>query len=343
MATSATHRWRRKTWVTCLFGLPLALSAGGQQTPPAYDKQTKEALNKGIEANQTGKYADAIKAFKEANKIQRNACFDCYMGLAIAYRDEGDARSAEENVSKAVGIAADAHERALAHTLKGTVLMSFAAGDAKKLALAEAECRQALTEEKEYLSARYRLGVVLLMEKRDEEGSKELNAFLSVAPIGSYAEEARKLIANPKRARERFAPEFEVTTLQGEKMALSRLPGKIVVLDFWATWCAPCRAALPEIKDLLKKYPREKLILISISGDADEKAWKEYVAKKGMDWPQCRDKNDQLGRLFGVRSIPTFMVIDGEGIIRQVIRGENPWQSVAYRLRDTLKSLKELE
>jgi thiol-disulfide isomerase/thioredoxin len=114
-------------------------------------------------------------------------------------------------------------------------------------------------------------------------------------------------------------------------------------MDFWATWCPPCRASVPELKELTKKYPVEKLVLISVSADKDEGAWREFVAKKKMDWAQYRDGDDKVLKSFGIHSFPTYLVIDGDGIIRQRLTGLNPQQTVVHRLKDTLAQMPQLE
>ncbi len=193
-----------RSWLRALTAIGFSLlapSVGSQQVRPAYDPHTEEALKRGREASVAGKYEDAIKSFKEANKLQHNVCFDCHLGLAEVYSASGDDRSAVDNSNKALAEAADSHRRALAHTMKGLVLMRLAAGDAKRLAAAEEEFRQALTEDKESLEARLDLGVVLLKEMKDEEGKRELQSYLSLVPTGPDAAPAR--CPRPPRRRSR--------------------------------------------------------------------------------------------------------------------------------------------
>ncbi|HXZ81059.1 MAG TPA: redoxin domain-containing protein [Terriglobales bacterium] len=338
MASSKVQALRR----SLLCGvLALIVCGNAPRASALNESRPDEAIKRGEEANAAGRYEDAIRAFKEANRLAHNSCYDCWAGMSLAYTRIGDRRAAEDCAEKVVRLAADAPQRARAHMLRGFVLMSFAS-DAKALSSAESEFRQALADYPNENVARFELGIVLLKQKRDEEGTKELSEYLAVAPSGTYADQARMLIADPRRARERFAPGFQLDTLQGERLSLNQLSGKIVVLDFWATWCPSCRAALPEIKELVKKYPREKLVLISVSADQNEQAWKDFVAKKGMDWPQCLDSDQKLRAAFQIRAFPTYLVIDGEGIVQQEIVGTDPQKSVAYRLKDTLKAMKQL-
>src|SRR5262249_30516641 len=149
--------------------------------------------------------------------------------------------------------------------------------------------------------------------------------------------------ANPRRGREEFAPAFSLTTLQGQSMSLKDLGGRIVVIDFWATWCPPCRESVPELKEVVRKNPSDKLVLISVSADDYEQAWRNFIARKNMDWPQYRDSNKKIRESFHVNAFPTYLVIDGDGMVRQRIVGLNPQQSVVTRLKETLARMPQLE
>src|SRR4030095_9812371 len=128
---------------------------------------------------------------------------------------------------------------------------------------------------------------------------------------------ARKLIENPRRAREPFAPDFSFTTAEGEFVSLDELKGKVVLLDFWGTWCGPCVASVPALRDLNKKYAKESgVVMLGVSSDGDEDKWKTFTAKEKMVWPQYLDRDHAVQRAFAVRAFPTYIVIDAEGIVR---------------------------
>ncbi len=130
-------------------------------------------------------------------------------------------------------------------------------------------------------------------------------------------------------------------TLQGKEISLATLRGRTVVLDFWGTWCPPCVASLPELKDVLRKYDTERLVLLSVSVGDEEGPWRAFVAKHGMTWPQYRDADHGLADAFGIHAFPTYVVIDGEGAILDQIQGLNDRQSLGYRLRARLEPLLE--
>jgi len=302
-------------------------------TDPATD-----LLKQGNDALASQRYEDAVKAFKKASQLRHDACGECYFDLAVAQTKLGELEEAVKSCDKAISRATDERLRAASHTLKGKLLQNMG-DDPKKLAAAESEYRAALQIERESAIAHLNLGVVLLRESQDPEGFQELNSYLRLAPDRQDANYARKLLSNPRRAGEPLAPDFEVRTLDGEEISLSQLAGKIIVMDFWATWCSPCVQSVPELKELAKKYPRTKLVVISISADENQQAWRDFVAKKNMNWPQYWDGDGRIRNKFAVNSFPTYLVVDPEGFLHQRIVGLNPQQSIVFRLKDTLRAM----
>ncbi len=113
------------------------------------------------------------------------------------------------------------------------------------------------------------------------------------------------------------APDFQVATLTGEDLSLEKYRGQVVLLDFWATWCGPCIAEMPNVKRTYEKYKNQKFEIIGISLDRSMSALKGYIDKEGIAWPQYLDSGSRLGDMYQVRSIPSTFLIDGKGIIRK--------------------------
>jgi len=109
-----------------------------------------------------------------------------------------------------------------------------------------------------------------------------------------------------------------VTTLNGKHISLDDLQGKVVLIDFWATWCGPCRESIPHVREIAKKFDGQPLIVLSVSVDDDENKWKDFVAKNEMTWPQYFDHgfSGPVARSFEVHAIPHTFTIDADGVLQ---------------------------
>jgi thiol-disulfide isomerase/thioredoxin len=143
------------------------------------------------------------------------------------------------------------------------------------------------------------------------------------------------MIANPRRARENFAPDFNVETLDGEHLDLEGLRGKVVIVDFWASWCGPCLETVKYLRAIQKKYAVQPVVLLSISVDDDADAWRAAIADGKMTWRHSIDASGRVAKLFSVGPIPTTVVIDGEGIVRGRLVGYS--DSFGFELEDAVR------
>jgi thiol-disulfide isomerase/thioredoxin len=127
-----------------------------------------------------------------------------------------------------------------------------------------------------------------------------------------------------------LAPAFTLKTLDGKTLTRDGLKGKVVLLDFWATWCAPCRMALPELKDLQAKNAGKPLVIVSVSVDDTPKVVEEFARGNGMSWPQAWDRGMQVtGGVFRVDTFPSYVVIGADGRIAYRQHGWSPGRSAA--------------
>jgi thiol-disulfide isomerase/thioredoxin len=113
--------------------------------------------------------------------------------------------------------------------------------------------------------------------------------------------------------------------------------GKVVLLDFWASWCGPCRMALPKVKELQSIYGGEDFTVVSVSEDDDVSKWHTFVANEGMSWPQRFDGSSTLLKQYQVRGLPTYVLLDRDGKEVQRYEGEDPGQSILERAGPQIK------
>jgi cytochrome c biogenesis protein CcmG/thiol:disulfide interchange protein DsbE len=115
------------------------------------------------------------------------------------------------------------------------------------------------------------------------------------------------------------APEFSVEAIANvpdkPRLALSELRGKVVILDFWATWCGPCKAQSPVLDSLQRKFQDRGLVVVGMNTNDGEGNAKEWAASHGVVYPIVYDQNDTVAHGYNVNSFPTLFVIDREGKI----------------------------
>jgi len=113
----------------------------------------------------------------------------------------------------------------------------------------------------------------------------------------------------------RVAQDFTLKALDGDKVSLSGLRGKVVLLDFWATWCPPCRKELPEVEKLRQQFGDKGLVVLGVN-DEDSGTVKSFLKKNEYGLPVLMDSKHDVHRMYGASAIPTVIIIDKNGVIK---------------------------
>jgi len=124
------------------------------------------------------------------------------------------------------------------------------------------------------------------------------------------------------------APSFILTDLSGEKVSIASLSGKLVLLNFWATWCGPCRTEMPGMERLWQHYRDRGLEVIAVSIDnTGEKHIADFVRLLNLSYPILLDPNSQVADRYAVNGLPTSYLIDGKGQVIGRMVGGRKWNS----------------
>lgn len=154
---------------------------------------------------------------------------------------------------------------------------------------------------------------------------KALNASLRNTDMGKELEQ--RIQAAGITAIGKSAPVFTQNDVNGKPVSLSDLKGKYVLVEFWASWCAPCRAGNPNLRKQYELYKDRGFEIISVSLDNVKEKWVDAIAKDGLPWIQVSDLkgwNNAVGRLYGVRAVPQSFLLDKDGkIIGNTLRDES--------------------
>jgi peroxiredoxin len=135
------------------------------------------------------------------------------------------------------------------------------------------------------------------------------------------------------------APDFTLKTLAGGNMRLQEQRGQVVLVNFWATWCGPCRKEMPHLNRIADKYKSSGLVLLGVNVDDDVGNALAVAAKLGVKFPVLLDTDKKVSRLYDLNSMPSTMVIDRSGKVRFVHRGYQDGYEDLYdkQIRDLLK------
>jgi thiol-disulfide isomerase/thioredoxin len=213
-------------------------------------------------------------------------------------------------------------EIALAHYQAGMVFMQEALQRHKDeyFSRAHDEAGKALAAHSNFPDAVMLDGKALAQLKQDDAAKARFQQFVKMRPPDDPEHQrALRYIDRPELTRAKMAPPFSVTTVDGQRISMDDLQGKVVLLDFWATWCGPCREALPHIQNVAKKFRGQQLVILSVSLDTDEQKWKDFIVKNEMTWPQYRDAGftGPIAKMFGVTAIPHTFTIDSDGVLQE--------------------------
>lgn len=140
--------------------------------------------------------------------------------------------------------------------------------------------------------------------------------------------------SNARAVEGSAAPDFTVRDLAGQEVKLASLKGKVVLVNFWATWCPPCKEEFPSMMKLNQSMTGKQFQMMAISIDEDGKeAVESYFKKSGMALPVFLDNDGAVSRSYGTTGVPETFIVDKAGIIQKKIIGGMDWSSpevVAY-------------
>ena len=145
--------------------------------------------------------------------------------------------------------------------------------------------------------------------------------------------------ASPALAPATAAPDFTLHAMSGPNLQLKDQRGRVVMVNFWATWCGPCRQEMPQLNRLYEKYKSSGFVLLGVNVDDDVTKAAEVAAKLGVTFPVLLDTEKTVSKLYDVSTMPSTMIIDRDGKVRYVHRGYLAGYEESYekQIRELLK------
>ena len=320
-------------------GFP-AFRASAADTPRSgepTDEKARKTYAEALEWEKAHKYGAAMDDFRKANKQDGGNCRDCLRrayNLAIKI---GAFKDAEGIARDMLPQAETDHQKANAHYRLAIALQKQGIGEKKDKCFSEScdEFKAALDADPKLVVAHYAYGISLAHLRQDDAARKEFSAFLDQDTASpDLHDRAERYVDRIELARAPMAPPFSLVTMDGQRITMDGLAGKVVLIDFWATWCGPCREALPHIRQIAQKFAGQPFVVLSVSLDADEDKWRSFVRENGMTWLQYRDGrfNGPIAKAFSVNAIPATFSIDADGVLEDQHVGDADIQGKLKKL-----------
>jgi peroxiredoxin len=133
------------------------------------------------------------------------------------------------------------------------------------------------------------------------------------------------------------APAFTLGSSAGSNVSLAQYKGQVVMLNFWASWCGPCRQEMPLLESIYKKYNRMGFTLIGVNVEPDSNAANQWLKQTPVSFPILYDKDSKVSKLYDVAGMPSTVIIDRTGKVRVLHRGYKPGDENEYL--DSIRTL----
>ena len=316
-------------------------AASALQTEPPGNSGARKTFAKAAKELEEHKYAPALEDFRKADSQDGGRCVACELQAFKAAKLMQDYVAARAETALLLDHVTSADNKAEVHYLAGDVCLSEGGYRIfeKPFQDADNEFQAALQLQPAKPDCVYEDGIALAHLHQYDKARERFEEYMKVAaPAASPADlqfkRAKLFAAQPELARKRVAPNFHFVGLDGKTISMENLAGKVVLIDFWATWCGPCKNALPHLREIAQKFQGQPLVVISISLDADEPTWKDFVAKNGMTWAQFRDGgfDGPMATQFNVKAIPTTFSIDADGFVQDRQVGDGNIEEILKKL-----------
>jgi thiol-disulfide isomerase/thioredoxin len=345
--------------VLFLFCLTTCLCAQATTQAPL-DKKAQKTYQQGLENLQKHDPGVALWYFQKADKEDGGKCLPCQEQIIQIGLSASSWKAIEDAASELATEVQDPQQQAIAHHYLGMALMNEGINNHQDNLLTRAhdEFTKALSLYPPLADAVFADGKTLAYLHKDDEAKAQFEKFIAIASMGDIRKQQALLFTRkPELAREQLAPQFGLVTSDGQTVTLNGLTGKIVLVYFWATSCDSCVRNLPHLRELAKQFQNQPFVLLSISVDSDEAAWRSFLQKNDVPGLQYRDGfNGPLSRTFGLNisfhsnadnpvagvwvsttglkeAIPRTFTIDADG----VLQAEKLSDSLDTKLRELIK------
>lgn len=293
-----------------LLCLAAALAAQNAAQGPT-DKKAQKSYQQGLEELQKREERQALWYFHDADKLDHGHCLACQeqmVRIGIALKDW---KAVEAGAAPMASEVSEPKQQAVAHYYLGLVLLNQGADrhqsdlftrahEAFSNALALYSLPDVFFED----------GKALAQLHKDEEAKTQFEKYIAIAPEGQFRKwRAQQFVDKPDLARANLVSDFALFTADGQRTGTRALAGKVVLVWFWSSSCELCSHTVPHLQAITKKFQGQPFVILNISVDHDQAAWRSFLDKNNVPGIAYRDGfNGPIAQVFGVGIVPQSSV-----------------------------------
>jgi thiol-disulfide isomerase/thioredoxin len=298
--------------------------------PVGLPEPAAAAYRQGLDAEHQQFYDIALEKYQAALKAApgSQACMEAMLRIQS---DMGDEKAQLATAAKMIASAADGKAKAHAESLQADIYYRQFTGysegrgayekDPKRaqdaLRKSEAAYEHAAQDDPQNEPQRMMYAHVLASLHRDADSSREFAACAAIPGTSSpECARAMRLSKSAELGRYEPGPAFSASTLDGKPVSLDGLSGKVVLVDFWGSWCRYCVQDSGYVQSLLESFDANSFVLLEVNEGDSEERWKSYVKDHRLKGLQTHDSGETLQSLFRVSGFPTYVILDGDGLVR---------------------------
>lgn len=267
-------------------------------------KKAQKSYQEGLANLQQHADRVALWYFRDADKQDQGHCLPCHeqmvkIGLAIK-----DWKAVEDGAAGLASEVQEPQQQAVAHYYFGMALANEGIDQHQNdlIICAHDEFSKANSFYPNLPDIVFEDGKALAQLHRDDEAKAQFEKFIAMTPDGQFKRwRAQQFVAKPELARANLVPEFSVVTVDGQRVTVRDLAGKVVLVHFWATSCDTCARALPRLRAIAKKFQDQPFVILSVSADYQPAVWRSFLEKNDVPGLQCMEGfNGPIAQAFGV-------------------------------------------
>jgi peroxiredoxin len=283
------------------------------------DATVRAALDEGKSFEQRRQLSSALDSDRKALKLAKGKCAECLEAIVDLQFKMEIPKDAAASAAVWAAQAAVTTEKARAEYLQASALLlqNRQKHNDGLLVQADEVLKRAAVDDPSNPAIHLLDGRVLAILKKDAEARNEFIA-CAANPGASAADcmRAKNFASDISLARGEPAPAFTIKKQDGSVITLDSFAGKVILIDFWATWCPACVKDLNYIQSIAEEADKDRFVLIGVSDDSNEETWKRYQSENRMIGLQVRDTDHSIADLFHVSAIPTYVILDANGIVQ---------------------------